>query len=790
MLKNYLTITLRNLRKHPGYAFINLFGLALGLVCCLLIFLFVRDELSYDRFHEKADRTYRIVRQFEALPPSVAPPPPLAPALMADYPEVEHATRMFRYWFTPMVSRGDQAFNEEDFLFTDPQFFEVFDFPFLQGNPATALNEPGSLILTASMAAKYFGDEDPMGQTLQVNVSNTFTVTGVMADTPSNSHFRFDFLTTLESATDIMGWENVLDQWGLGAFPTYVVLPDGYDPAQLEAKLPGFVDRHFEADTPISFTLQPLTNIHLHSNYTGEWEANSDMRYVYLLVGIALIILLLACINYTNLATARFARRAKEVGIRKTVGAQRQQLILQFLGESVLLAGTALVIALAVLNVVLPAFNQLVGRSLDFNLLAEPLLLAGLVVGALLTGLIAGSYPALYLSHFRPSVVLKTAKAPSRRVPLRTALVVAQYTIATVFIIGTVVIYQQLDYIQTKKLGFEQEQVVLIPVRDEPLQLQPEVVKNTFRNLPTVEHVSASTSLPGLEAAGTSMDPVGPLREGTFRLSVFWIDDTYTDAMDVNLVTGRTFAAAPSPDTDDALLLNESAVTAFGWASPEEAMGETIRIWGESRTVIGVVEDFHFESLREPIQPLLFLPEFGTVGGLVVRVRGDNFQESLAQLAQGWEQLNTAQPFTYTFLDQDLAELYDAERRWGRIIGAAAMLAILIACLGLFGLAAYAAEQRTKEIGVRKVLGASVGGLVALLTKDFARLVLVAFVVAVPLAYYAAQRWLDSFAYRMELGAGIFLLAGGLILCIALFTVSYQAIRAALTDPVKSLRYE
>ncbi len=787
MIKNYLKIALRTLQKHKGYAFINIFGLAIGLACCLLIVLFVRDELSYDRFHEKADRTYRIVRQERDLAPSVTPSALLGPALMETFPEVEHATRLIRSWFAPLVSRDEDGFYEDRLFFTDAEFFNVFDFRLVRGDPATALNEPSSILLTETMARKYFGDEDPLGQTLTLNASQAFTVTGLLEDLPRTTHFTFDVLASIESLPEVTGRANMLETWGLGAFPTYVVLADNHDPAALDEKLAAFSPSQIQ----VRYFLQPLTEIHLYSKYRGEIEANSDVRYVWMLSGIALIILLLACINYMNLATARFARRAREVGIRKVVGAHRRQLMGQFLGESVLLSMMALLVALALLEALLPAFSTLIDGTLTFDFSEDVAMLSAMVAMALLAGLVAGSYPAFYLSAFRPGSVFKGTADGARRTPLRKILVVTQYAIAVVLLAGTGIIYQQLDYMRTATLGFEKEHVVVVPVRDETVQERPDVAKATFLARPEVTHVSSSSALPGTQMSGTSdARRLGAQDDEPFRISVSWIDEDYVETLGIAMAAGRDFSDDFPTDKDETLLINETAARDFGWANAAEAVGEVIALWGEQRRVIGVMEDFHFESLRTAIGPLLFFPEMDETRSLILRLRTNDLPATLARLEDTWKQLSTAQPFTYSFLDKDLETLYVAETRWGKIIGSAALFALLIACLGLFGLASFLAEQRTKEIGVRKVLGASVANLIALLSKDFLRLVLIAFVAAVPVAYLAMERWLEDFAYRIDLGVGVFALAGGLALGIALLTVSYQAIRAALADPVKALRYE
>ncbi len=789
MFKNHLLVASRNLSKHRLYGFINIFGLALGMACCLLLLLFVRDEVRFDRFHANAERTYRIIQQNADLPAGVSPEPPLAPALLAAYPEVEHATRLFRYWFTPLLSREDMGFYEEGLLFTDAQFFDVFSFPFVRGTPEEALTAPFSLVLTESAARKYFGDTDPLGQTLVLNAEHEMTVTAVLADPPRTSHFTFSMLGSLEALDDVMGWDDVLEKWELSNFQTYLTLAEGTDPAAFDAELPAFVDRVRGEDSPVSYRLQPLTDIHLYSDYRGEIGANSDIRYVWLLLALAATILLLACINYTNLATARFTQRAKEIGVRKAVGAQRGQLVAQFLAESMLLSAVALVVALGLLELLLPMFGTLVGGEITFDLTGDWLALSGALGIAVLTGLVAGGYPALFLSASTPRAALQGVNR-STRSPLRQALVVSQYAAATVLIVGAGVVYQQLDFIHHEKLGFDREQVVVVPVRDSTIAQQPGAVKAAFAALPDVTHVTATTSLPGtMMPATTDFSPEGMTRD-PFRIFMGWIDDEYVGTLGMELVAGRNISADRAGDADGVLLLNETAVHEIGWASAEEALGKRAEIWGQEREIVGVVKDFHYASLREPIGPYVFFPNFADTQGLALRLNTDDLPATMARLEATWQTLSTAQPFTYSFLDSDIGRLYRAEERWGKLVGAGALVALLIACLGLFGLASFMAMQRTKEIGVRKVLGASAASVVLLLSKDFARLVGIALLLACPLGWVAADRWLDGFAYRMTLGPGVFIAAGLVALGIALLTVSYHAVRAATADPVRSLRYE
>lgn len=793
MLKNYLTIAFRTLRRFPGYAFINISGLALGIACCLLIALVVRDELSYDQFHEQAPNLYRLIQQFPMgeRDHSVMSAMPAGAHLVANYPEVQTSTSLLSYWFTPLVSRGDAGFYEKGLLFVDQNFFNVFSFQLLKGNPETALQSPTSLVLTETAARKYFGDEDPMGQTLIMNTDLAFTVTGIAADPPRTSHIQFDLLAALSRMPDVADTPEFLTHWGLQAFHTYLVLVPGADTAALEAKLIDVARAQYGEETRLRYALQPVTAIHLYSNFRGELATNGDVQQVWLLLGIGLVILLLACINYTNLATARYLRRAKEVGIRKVVGAQPRQLMVQFLSESVVFTLLAVPVAFVLLEGGIVLLQSFIPETALPAFDMTPLLwvlLGGIVLSA---ALLAGGYPAFYLAHFQPGNVLRNATPKSVRAWLRKSLVVFQYATAIVLLAGTGVMYQQLSYMQHKKLGFDKEQVLMLPIRDERLQQLPGAVQTAFGALPEVVRVANSTDLPGERfPATTDMVPEGIVLQEPVRTFMSWIDEHYIETLGVEMVAGRGFSALFPSDAETGLIVNTETVRKVGWGSSEEAIGKRIELWGTQYTIVGVVQDFHFESLREPIKPLLFFKQGNTTKGVIIRVRSNDMPATLARLEAVWKDLSTTQPFAYTLLDDNLARLYTNEVRWSRIISGAAGLAFLIACLGLFGLAAFSAEQRTKEIGIRKVLGASLTHIVGLLSRDFLKLIVLAFAVSVPIIYIVMGRWLEGFAYRTSISVGLITLTGLIALLIAFLTVSYQSVKAAMADPVTSLRYE
>ena len=796
MLKNYLKIAIRNLRRYKGYAFINIFGLAVGLACCLLIMLYVQDERSYDRFHEKADRIYRVEMDApfeEATRRWSNTLLPLGPLMQEAFPEIEQVVRLSPRT-KPLIRHADTRFYEDHFVYGEPSLFDVFDFELLSGNRA-ALARPYTVILSETMATKYFGDEEPVGQTLMVlnrqdREEQAYEVVGVMADTPHNTHFQVHFLAsfaTMEAKAGDRIWNRL-------AY-TYVVLKSPHSPATLEAKLAPFeqtyVHAHMNEGTVLA--LMPLPRIHLYARSSNDIAPQGDIRYVYIFSAIALLILLIACINYMNLATARSARRAKEVGVRKVVGAGRRQLVAQFIGESALFTLLALVLALAFVQLVLPLFSRLMDRpiSLDLNTGWMIALLAAIV---LLVGVVAGSYPAFLLSAFRPVQVLKGNVRTKAWPALRKGLVIFQFIVTVALIACTVGIQRQLHYVQHTRLGFDKEQVVVIPTQDR-LGDNAAAFKQEIEQHAAVEHVTLASYVPG--QGGTALTFVSADKveghegsdEGSFlTFDHLWVDHHFIHTLNMELVAGRGFSEAFPSDAQDALLVNETAVDAFGWQ--DHPIGKAITLpSGAKKRVIGVLRDFHSQSMKHEITPMVI--ELKPVASYVaVKLSPTDLPALLAFLQTTWDRFVPSLPFAYSFLDEDFEAMYRAERRLGTLFGVFAGLAVFVACLGLFGLVAFIAEERTKEIGIRKVFGATVANIVVLLSKDIARLVLLAVVIAAPVAYVAMRKWLEEFAYQIELAPATFLLAAALAFVIALLTVSYQAIRAALADPVKALRYE
>jgi len=793
MLTNYLKIALRTIRRNPGFTFLNVAGLSVGLAACVLILFYVQDELGYDTYHVQADRVFRITQ--EELDENGTPTvhrvlvdPPLAPLLKSTFPEVTHAARLTPVG--PLLSYGDRHIDSGDCYWADPDVFEVFSIPFLAGNPQTALTNPFTLVLSATKARALFGEEDPMGKTVVVNNKDAFTVTGVFEDLPHQTHLPIDVLGSLAT---MERWFGTLG-WGSPNYATYVRLNAEEAAAALAEKLPALLAGHQGADAARlnRLHLQPLTDIHLRSHLVGELAPNGDIQAVYLFSVVALFILVIACINFMNLATARSARRAKEVGMRKVSGARRGELIGQFLGESVLLVFLSLLLAMFLVELALPFFNDFTGKALGFraeDLLVHLALFAGI---GLVVGIAAGSYPAFYLSAFRPAVVLK-GDVRRGRSALLPALVVFQFAIAIVLLISTFIVVRQLQYINNRSLGFDKAQILTLPtVWDLREDFDP--FREQLLQHPDVTAVSQSNPVPSRRLMFSLEVVVQQDDTGSRRVASMYpvfADAHFFPTYHIPFVAGRNFSDELASDAGTGFVLNETAVAALGWATPEAAVGAPLQVGGWRGAVLGVVRDFHFESLHQQIAPMVFYMDPRNYRMVSVKVRaGADLTGLLAFLEDRWQQYEPNSPLSYTFLDERFGAVYESERKLGRLFGAFAGLALVITCLGLFGIAAFTVERRTKEIGIRKVLGASASGIVALCTATFVKYVGVAFLVAVPVAFFAMQQWLAGFAYHAEPAWWLFALAGVVALGVALLTVGYQAARVALADPVQSLRYE
>ena len=799
MIKNYLLTAYRNSLKNRLYAGINVLGLAIGITCCLFIVLYVQHERSYDQFHEKKGRLFKVYRTsdregYQEIGPTSAP---YAEGLRNDFPEeIEAAVRVMPR--EGLITYQDKAFTGDHISFVSRDFLQVFTFPLIQGDPATALNEPGSVVLTAAMAQKYFGNDDPIGKEITYENEYPLMVTGVLAPVPENSHLDIDFLASVH----LFEKEDWFTGWWINNMMTYVLLKEGVSEAVVEEQLPAFMEKYMGSDFErmglrVGLTLKPLTDVYFASNTQFDaWTKHGNRSMTYIFLAVAVFILLIACINFMNLATARAARRATEVGVRKTLGANRADLIYQFFGESFLTTFVAMLITIVLMTTLLPAFNQFAEMSLILPLtdVRFPLLLLGVVV---VVGLLAGSYPALFLSAFMPVKALKGG----RRVGaggeyLRKGLVVFQFVISIVLMIAMLVVTQQMDYVKEKRLGFNKERVMLLEVSSDELYEQRESFEDQLRQNARIAHVSAMSGEPGGFHDMYAFEVEGHEEENIIMNTVF-TDEEYVATLGLTMVAGRNFSRDRPTDAQEAIIINETAARRLNW-SPEEALGKEIaNTFSNSfsasdsipRRVIGVVEDYHFASLHNKIDPLVI--SMGDDDRVIaLKITPGAISPVIDQVSDAWSAVVSRHPFAFTFLDEGYEALYRAEQRQGEIFTLFAGLAVFIACLGLFGLVTFVAEQRTKEIGVRKVLGASVLQLVRLLTQDFVRLVVMALLVASPIAYFAMQQWLADFAYRVPIRPTIFLVAGLLALLIALLTVSWQSARAALANPVEALRSE
>lgn len=793
MFRNYFKVAIRNLSKNKSSTIINVIGLSTGLICFILIFLFVKDEFSYDRFHNNPEQVYRIVKDFvnddKSRIPDATTPPAMAYVVQKEIPEVAQTTRLFPSWGRRyIVQVGDKKMNEQGVVRVDSNFFEVFSFPFLKGNKQSAFKNQKSILLTESSAKKYFADQDPIGKIVKLDIDNgtDYAVSGVLQDVPSRSHFKFDFLIPLK-----FGNTNLNAEWGWYNFYTYVRLKPGVSPEKFESKLQPLFKKYQPDNTNIYYS-QALTNIHLDSRLKWELANNGDRSYVNIMLAIAIFVIIIAGINYINLATARSSKRAKEVGIRKVAGAHRSLLIGQFLSESIIIALFSLFVSLVAASLLLPFFNHLMEKELVLfstkNLDAWLIILG---VG-LLVGFAAGLYPAFYLARFKPIQVLKSnILSVAKGAFLRKGLVTVQFVISMVMISSIIIISNQLNYIRSKKLGFDKDNILLI--HNIGGLKNKEALKAELKRLPSVKSVGAADGLLGGQNWTNGVRAKDMEKESL--LNFLDVDYDFLQTMNVQLKEGRNFSKAFGRDSV-AIILSETAVKEIGLKEP--AIGSQI-VWGEQDTtiyyadVIGVVKDFHFSNFHEPIKPFGFVLDLernSSVNTLFIKILPGNIDQTINSVEKIWKELVVGQPMEYSFNDEMVTSMHRQETKFQRMFSYLTIVAIVIACLGLFGLASFTAEQRTKEIGIRKVLGASVQGLVSLLSKDFLKLVVIAILIATPLAWYFMHNWLQDFVYRVALTWWVFVIAGVLALLIALLTVSFQAIRAAVANPVKSLRTE
>jgi len=785
MIRNYLKVALRNIFKHKGYSFINIVGLAIGMACCIMMLLWIQHEYSYDRFNEKVDNLYRVVSEEtkgNQTLRSVRLPAPLAPALKSEFPEILDDSLFFLIRGSWAMEINKEKYTGIRIAFVDPSFFKMFSYPLIKGNPDTALSFWKSVVISEDMGKRYFGDEDPMGKLIYFN-EGEFKITGVLKNLPDRSHLQFDCVIPFslwgKLAKQLVSWERF--GWGI-----YVLLQKDADVAQLDQKISGYLAKHIPGSKAKLF-LQPLKKIRLHSNFWGDFAVTANIKYVYILYALAFFLLVSACLNFMNLATARSANRSKEIAMRKVVGGNRFDIMRQFFGESLVFACIALIAALILVIIFLPAFNHLSGKQLTLFSLNVFQVLVILIGVTLFTGILSGFYPALFLSSFQPLKIIKGMRGPGSGGSLsRKILVVGQFILSTSLIIAVLVIYKQLDYIKNKDLGFDKENLVVLGAFGD-LDQGYEAYKNEMLNQTGIESVTRGIRPVWGEIASTTPDWEGKQPGEDVIMQCYDVSYDYFKTYRMKIKEGRTFSKEFPTDAQNAYVVNETAVKVMGMKSP---VGKRFSVEGHDGTIIGVVKDFHHSSLHDKIQPLIF--RMGRTSVICVRVKPgtDTMTNTMNFLKSLWEKANTGYPFKEEYLADAIDQFYENEKRLISIFSYFTVLAIFISCLGVFGLVSFMAEHRTKEIGIRKALGASISNIVMLLSREFLLLVILANIIAWPLAYFVLSQWLQDFAYRTDIAWWLFPLAGAAALFVTILTVSFQAIKAAQANPVDSLRYE
>jgi len=803
MIQHFFQIAWRNLLKRKFYSFINIAGLAVGMACCLLITIYIKNELSYDQYHVHRDRIVRVLQSFRTVQKGVNPGPPapedfwvwgcapVGPALQADFPEIEKMVR-FMSPVSLLLQHGEKRFQQDNLVCMDSTAFDVFSWKMIYGNPHTALVEPNSIVLTRKVSEKFFGDANPVGQSLRVDNGDNYQITGVMEDVPPNSQITFNGLISM--STERKQRPDIFNYWGYVDFYTYLLLKENTSIQSLQSKSAAFVKTHNPDDKGYSIAFEKMNDAYLHSAAIRQPGPTGSRLNVYLFSCIAVFIMLIACINFMNLSTARSLERAKEVGVRKVLGVRPHSLMWQFLFESIVMSLAAAMIAIILARPGVRLIETLSGKDLSYAGFFNPLMVFYMVVFAVMVGIIAGIYPAWFLSGFKPIAVLKGKFNPSGEgISLRKALVVFQFTLSIALIAGTIIVYSQLKYVNRHDLGFQKDQMVIINFEgDGKVQDNIESIKKAIADQPGVVSVGASRAVPGefLPNAGSQIEgPDGQMRDqGPF---IYEIDFDFIPVYHIPLVAGRNYSRAYTTDSAQAMVINEAAAKLFGYTRPADVVGKKFSQWGRTGTVIGVVKDFNFRSLHQAVEPLTLRYGYPyNLNRISVSIKGNNVQSTLARLKKTWDRMAPQRPFMYHFLDESFSAQYEADQHFGKLFTFFSYLAICIACLGLFGLSTFMAQQRIKEIGVRKVLGSSVSGIVLLLSKDFIKLILIAIVIATPLSLWAMNQWLQGFAYRISIGPLVFLEAGMISLAIALATMAWQSIKAAMSNPVSSLRNE
>ncbi|PIE85892.1 MAG: ABC transporter permease [Bacteroidia bacterium] len=803
ILENYIKVAFRNIKSQKVYTFINISGLSIGIVSCILIILFVEDEIGYDKFHKNADRIYRVTetRYFTDVPRHFATSYiPISKLLNKDYPQIK-TVRFSK--FEGSVSHGAaNLFDEKNFLYADSSIFDVFDFKLLLGNPKTALAAPFSIVITTKMAKKYFGDKNPIGKMLMVDSRLPFKVTGIVAQPPLNSHIKFDFLASFSTISSILGKAAMSrEAWWAPQIYTYMLFPEKYDIEGFKAHFTTYVNEHIKEwmQDKRHFKLQALTKIHLHSRLEGELEANSSMAMIYIFSAVAIFILLIACLNFMNLSTAKSAKRAKEVAVRKIVGVKRRELIVQFLSESLIFSFLSLLLAFALIEILLPWFNTLTGKELSITKFNGFALVLFFFFFAFVVGLLSGAYPALHLSNTKAIDFFKGKTMQKKgNVAARKFLVIIEFAISTFLICFTLLVSKQLDFMQNANLGFDKEQIIVIPIKDKEVKNDFAALKKLFLSNKNIKGVTISCGVPGkpnnsefpYKIEGMKIDDSFP------NILTFPVDYNFIDIYGLQLIEGRNFVQNDT-DKNKAFILNETAVKTFGWKNPIGKKFTLVEFNGKKLEtkdgeIIGVIKDFHYRSLHYNIEPLVMeiAPANIFYNSISLKINTENVKKTLHFIQQAWNKVSPKKPFDFFFLNKTLDRQYKAEEKMSSLVNAFSLLAVFIACLGLFGLSSFLVEQRTKEIGLRKVLGSSVSEIVVLLSTEFSKWVLIANVLACPVAWFAMDKWLENFAYRTNIGILIFVTATTISFTIAILSVSFQAVSAANANPVESLLYE
>jgi putative ABC transport system permease protein len=804
MIRNYLNTALRNLLRYKGYTLINILGLSLSVTACLVIGLFVHDEMQYDQFIKGGENIYRfyIEKSNENGTTYNAPVPPMFATHAHEYPEVENTARILMTPGRLLFEAGNNKTYENDGLFVDSTFFSLFPLQFLNGDPGSALNDPDAVVLTSTTAKKYFGTIDAAGKAIRID-NTDFIVSGVLADIP-HFHLTINYLMPLSAAG--LNPER-MKSWGWQQFYTYVKLKPSANVRAFERKFQSAASKQLELsrqNSDLSYTafLQPLRNIHLHSaDFVYDKAVRGNITYIKGLTIIAIFLLLIACFNFINLATARSMRRAKEIGVRKVVGAAKKQIVAQFIIETIILSVVSVLIATVVTMSLIPALNNFTSKSISFTPYSHPILALLLLVAAIVVGAIAGIYPAFVMSAFQPIKVLKGLKLPSfhgSTATLRQSLVVLQFTLSTLLIISTLIVYQQINYLHKKDLGFDKEQVIYFSVLDS-IGNNADAFKTELLRSPGVISATAGYGLPGDIFAGDGVKIPGKFDNKTIGTSLFVADYDYIRTLGLQLIAGRDFSKDHPTDAESAFIINETAIKEFGFNTPEKALGQKIH-WDKwvpdslhpvkEGRVIGVIKDFHYKSLYEKVNPAVLIIYPPVVAKVAVKVRSANITNTIADIKNTWSEFSPGVPLDYNFLDENFDKMYKSDEKLSGLLWIFTAVAIFVGCMGLFGLVALSAEQRVKEIGIRKVLGASAGNIIALLSKNFIQVIIVSLLIASPIAWWVMNKWLEDFAYKINIHWGVFMLAGGAALVIAMLTLSFQAIKAALANPVKNLRTE